>query len=151
MNLPSDPGSYVLVLRADSCAELEVGALGELRLEPGFYLYVGSALGPGGLGARLRHHAGSRARPHWHIDYLRARAAIHEIWWSIGPQRLEHEWARALARSRRLRVPLPGFGSSDCNCPAHLFFSAAEPSRAALRRTSGAVLEFCTYAGGVTP
>jgi len=138
----------VLVLHADSHAELEVGALGELRLEPGFYLYVGSALGPGGLGARLRHHAGSYARPHWHIDYLRARAAIHEIWWSIGSERLEHEWARALTRSHQLRIPLPGFGSSDCSCPAHLFFSGAQPSRAALRRTSGAVLEFWTYAGG---
>jgi Uri superfamily endonuclease len=134
VNVPSDPGSYVLVLRCDIGGGLEVGALGELRLEPGFYLYVGSALGPGGLRARLRHHWRHSARPHWHIDYLRARVELHEIWWSSASQRLEHAWAGALSRGRQLRIPLPGFGSSDCGCAAHLFFSPAQPSRSAFRR-----------------
>jgi Uri superfamily endonuclease len=134
VNVPSDPGSYVLVLGCDSGGRLEIGSLGELRLEPGFYLYVGSALGPGGLRARLRHHVCHCVKPHWHIDYLRARVGLHEIWWSAASLRLEHAWAGALSRGRSLRVPLPGFGSSDCDCAAHLFFSAAEPSRAAFRR-----------------
>jgi Uri superfamily endonuclease len=132
--IPSDAGSYVLVLRCNGLGNLAIGALGELALQPGHYLYVGSALGPGGLRARLRHHLGSCARSRWHIDFLRRRAAIREIWWSSLPLRVEHDWARALARGCGLGVPLPGFGSSDCSCRAHLFFSQAQPSRAAFRR-----------------
>ena len=100
MRIPPDPGSYVLVLRCDIGGGLKVGALGELRLEPGFYLYVGSALGPGGLRARLRHHWCHSARPHWHIDYLRARVELHEIWWSAASQRLEHAWLLPMATCR---------------------------------------------------
>jgi Uri superfamily endonuclease len=49
---------------------LSVGRLGEFDLVPGFYAYVGSAFGLGGLRARIGHHPESTAEPHWHIDYL---------------------------------------------------------------------------------
>ncbi len=40
-------------------------------LKPGFYIYVGSACGPGGLRARIsRHLCGKRKRLHWHIDRI---------------------------------------------------------------------------------
>jgi hypothetical protein len=31
-------------------------------------------------------------------------------------------------------VPMRGFGSSDCDCPAHLFWFEDRPSAAAIRR-----------------
>jgi len=70
------PGTYALLLYSASDAEIRVGRLGHMRLQSGFYVYVGSALGPGGVRARVRHHLLDSPRPHWHIDYL--TCSIHE-------------------------------------------------------------------------
>src|ERR1017187_2023294 len=56
------PGTYVLVLRCSSNRTIRVGCLGSIRLRPGYYLYVGSGFGPGGLRARNRAIAADRAR-----------------------------------------------------------------------------------------
>jgi Uri superfamily endonuclease len=40
-------------------------------------------------------------------------------------------------------VPFPGFGSSDCGCPSHLFFFEKRPAHSAFEAAvheSGAVL-----------
>ncbi len=58
---------------------LEIGRLGSFNIIPGFYAYVGSAFGPGGLRARIRHHLESVAQPHWHIDYLLGYAEPVEV------------------------------------------------------------------------
>jgi Uri superfamily endonuclease len=50
------PGTYALLLSSAADGVIRVGRLGDLRLQPGFYVYVGSALGPGGVRARLAHH-----------------------------------------------------------------------------------------------
>lgn len=111
---------------------ITVGKLGAAVLAPGFLLYVGSAFGPGGLAGRLRHHlrpvASVAARPHWHIDYLRAALPVVEVWLCPGPQRLEHRAALALHAARGSSIPLPRCGASDCTCPAHLFAFARRPA-----------------------
>ena len=40
-----EPGTYALVIAAKANRLVRVGRLGTLRLRPGFYVYVGSALG----------------------------------------------------------------------------------------------------------
>jgi Uri superfamily endonuclease len=67
-------------------------------------------------------------RRHWHLDYLRSFARPLEIWFSDDPERREHLWASLISRSRGATLPLPGFGSTDCSCPAHLFFFSHTPS-----------------------
>ncbi|MBM3853479.1 MAG: DUF123 domain-containing protein [Verrucomicrobia bacterium] len=76
--------------------------------EPGHYVYVGSACGPGGLAARLRHHDGIAQRRHWHIDPLRARCQLVAVWFTTDPRRREHAWARKVGRLPGAQVPLPG-------------------------------------------
>lgn len=125
--LPSAPGSYVLVLETSARRRLAVGALGVLVIEPGFYAYVGSALGPGGLAARLGHHLRRAAAPHWHIDHVRLHAAPREIWLSRGASRREHEWAAIVGSHPGATIPLPRFGASDCRCESHLFRFARQP------------------------
>lgn len=120
MNLPPDPGAYALWLTIAEPLTLRVGRLGELRLTSGCCVYVGSALGPGGLRARVAHHVRIAARPHWHIDYLRRHARLTEVWYSPDPVRREHQWA-ALFQDLGGAAPQAGFGSSDCDCLAHLF------------------------------
>lgn len=120
-------GTYALVLECTEPAEVSVGALGVLELNPGVLVYVGSAFGSGGLAGRLRHHLLPVTRPHWHLDYIRPHVALQAAWCVAGPRSLEHDWARAVADIRGFSVPLSGFGSSDCNCVSHLLCSNHGP------------------------
>lgn len=133
---PDGVGTYALLLRCRKTARLRVGRWGTLEAQPGYYLYIGSAFGPGGLRARLARHCRSAKRTHWHIDYLRPITAIQAIWLCPSDEHLEHNWARTLSNDRIL-TPISGFGCSDCRCESHLFYTAdghkLEGCRRALR------------------
>jgi Uri superfamily endonuclease len=99
---------------------LRVGSLGEHRYPNGYFLYIGSAKGPGGLRARVQRHLrpDCQKRHHWHIDRLSAIAKIKQIWWYLGTHAIECKWAKCLEETG-LRMP-PKFGASDCRCQGHL-------------------------------
>jgi len=120
--LEARPGTYALLLSSATDARIRVGRLGDMCLQSGFYIYVGSAFGPGGVRARVTHHLHATPRPHWHIDFLRPHASVEEVWLYHGRKQREHLWARLLSSQPGVSVPIPGFGSSDCGCEAHLFF-----------------------------
>lgn len=122
-------GSYLLILRLDAeVRQLPIGRLGCFDFAAGYYLYVGSSFGPGGLAARLAHHAQPRKRrPHWHLDYLRSHTRLCEAWTVSGPPRLECRWCSALAGLPEVSIPARGFGASDTHCRAHLFYTATQP------------------------
>ena len=126
--LPPLPGTYALVLKNSGRPQVLVGRLGTLAVQPGFYVYVGSALGPGGLASRAGRHAKADKKCRWHIDYLAAIATLDEVWYTVDPARRECQWADALRQIRGATVPLEGFGSSDCRCRAHLLFFQERPS-----------------------
>lgn len=130
MDLPEDKGTYVLIASVAQMKRLEIGSLGAFDIVPGFYAYVGSAFGAGGLRARLGHHLESTSAPHWHIDYLLAVAEPVEVWLSTAKQKLEHHWADRLENAQNFRVPIPRFGSSDYHRSrlSHLFYSKRRPS-----------------------
>ena len=129
------PGTYALVLASSNAALVPVGKPGGLRLQPGIYVYIGSAHGPGGLRARLGHHLAQCSRPHWHIDHLRAHANPEEVWYCYDPRPWEHQWAKCLGTLPGVSVPLAGFGASDCACESHLYFFKGRPSRTAFARS----------------
>jgi len=74
--LSDEPGTYILILKSAVTRRVRVGRLGNLQLCPGYYVYIGSAFGPGGLRARIDHHQRLAKRPHWHIDYLRRHTRL---------------------------------------------------------------------------
>jgi Uri superfamily endonuclease len=122
------PGTYALVLHLRETRSIIAGKLGNVPAPAGFFTYVGSAFGPGGVAGRVRRHLRPGRSPHWHIDYLRPVAPIVEVWHSYDPAPREHEWARQLATMTGRVQGLRGFGSSDCTCPTHLFHSTEPPS-----------------------
>ena len=128
------PGTYALIFSASRKRLITVGKIGPLQIQPGFYLYVGSAFGPGGLKARIAHHCRKATRPHWHIDYLAPALMLEEIWYTCDPFHREHQWADTFANTMRASVPLAGFGSSDCRCRAHLFVFKMRPVIKTFRR-----------------
>ena len=130
-DLPAAPGTYVLILRLDAPSRIVPGRLGPCDLPAGLYAYVGSAHGPGGLRARVARHLRRDKPRHWHIDALTAAARPVAIWTRATPERLECAWARTLAALPGVTLPVAGFGSSDCACPAHLFALPDAMQRAA--------------------
>jgi Uri superfamily endonuclease len=111
-------GTYALVIPLRVGLRLPIGRLGIQSLSPGYYVYVGSALG--GLSSRLRHHLRSEKRLHWHIDYLLAKAEVAQIWYALGCNRLECTWNAMLGDLPDAKSSVSGFGASDCQSPSHL-------------------------------
>src|SRR5262245_8901343 len=97
--LESRPGTYTLILSSSADLSVSIGRLGSLHVQPGFYAYVGSAFGPGGVRARVAHHCRRAAQPHWHIDYLRRAVPVTEIWYAYDQLRREHQWAAVLQQT----------------------------------------------------
>ena len=119
----ADQGGYLILLRLDKVCTISVGRLGSWVAQPGWYVYVGSAMRA--LSARLARHVRLRKRMHWHIDYLRA-VADQVIPLAIRSSRRE-ECQIAKTMSKLLSPGPKGFGSSDCNCPSHLYYSRVNP------------------------
>jgi Uri superfamily endonuclease len=113
------PGAYLLILDVRSDVRLPITRLKEPLLEAGFYIYAGSARGPGGIAARVGRHMRADKRPHWHIDPLALHAsARHALAY---PGAGECGLAQALLSTGAFVCPVSGFGASDCRrCDSHL-------------------------------
>ena len=109
---------------------MAVGRLGTFDFRSGFYAYVGSAFGAGGLRARVEHHLEALAVPHWHIDYLMGFAMPLEVWYAVSDRKLERDWVDLLEDEPRFSCPISRFGSSDYrrSRTSHLFFTKRQPS-----------------------
>ena len=114
--------TYILKVTLNRDALLCVGRLGRYYFERGLYFYVGSARR--NPRARIARHAARHKKLFWHIDYLldSRHAALRRI--------LIHRGNRECRTAQFLRRKgyafVDRFGSSDCRCPAHLFFSGQE-------------------------
>ena len=133
LDLPSQPGTYALLLEATAIQDVPIGKLGVLHMLPGIYVYVGSALGPGGLAARVDRHALREKVLHWHIDYLRAETRLVAVWYARGAKPRECHWSKIIERAAGAQIPLDGFGASDCRCRSHLQYFANLQSAEAVR------------------
>lgn len=119
MVVPSLPGTYVLIISLGE--SLSIARPRKTVIPPGVYVYVGSALGPGGLKARLKRHFSSRKTSRWHIDQLTAKVKPAVVVYGVSSARLECEVVKRLL-SGFFQPAVRGFGSSDCKggCPSHL-------------------------------
>ncbi|MHA2005819.1 MAG: GIY-YIG nuclease family protein [Promethearchaeota archaeon] len=120
-------GSYILVTYLPEPVEIDIGALGMLLFNEGFYLYIGSAMGNSGSASlvnRVKRHVlpSNKKKLHWHIDYLLnyENITIMKIYIIPSLQRLECSIAMELMDLAN--DFLRGFGSSDCNCKSHLYY-----------------------------
>lgn len=121
---------------------MKVGALGVLEFPRGFYAYCGSAMG--GLGARINRHLRKEKKVRWHVDYLLEKGRITKVLYAETNERLECQLANGL---NNVFNAYPGFGSSDCRCPSHLFFSE---ELSALQEKATEVFSGLLQEGGLT-
>lgn len=109
--------SYQLLIDVARPLRCVVGRLGEFDFPAGRYVYTGSA--KRGLDARIARHLRKHKALRWHIDYLIAAPGVRVV----GVARSARGEC-ALNRAVHGRVPVAGFGASDCRagCGAHLRF-----------------------------
>ncbi len=122
-----DRGIYCLIFQNPVCS-LPVGALGEIPFRRGWHIYVGSALGSGGLKRLERHIRLARIRdrrPKWHVDYLLVsdNFILSFAAYTVTTKRLECDLAKGIQGE-----PVPDFGCSDCNCRSHLIYRDHNPA-----------------------
>lgn len=131
LHLSAASGTYVLFIDVSKDITLDIGLLGEKRFVRGFYIYVGSALGPGGLAKRVERHLRSEKKLFWHIDYLlnSSLTEITAVAWRVGLQKLECSISQKADKLFDLVIPIRHFGSSDCKCIGHLKMIQTKDSR----------------------
>ncbi len=109
-------GYYVLILEVSEGLVIDTRGGRRFSLDPGLYVYVGSARGPGGLLARIKRHLRRNKKLFWHIDYLTTREsvrimAVYSLVDMVDPRR-DYE-SLLSARLTKLLEPVEGFGASD--------------------------------------
>lgn len=117
-------GVYTLVIPVFETMNLRIGSLGVLSVQPGTYLYTGSALGKGssGLNGRISRHLRASKKTHWHIDHLLRFSSVTELVFSEAERNLECVVQKGITASFDNAQVVRGFGSSDCRerCGGHL-------------------------------
>ncbi len=98
---------------------IQIGKKGRKSFKKGLYAYVGSALGPGGLRARILRHLRKEKKKFWHVDYLLEKSTVDEVIIIESNKKLECFIAGKLAENGLEMIE--NFGCSDCRCPSHLF------------------------------
>jgi len=117
-NIPTEiKGSYLLFLNCPSKTKIQVGKLGNILFSPGYYIYVGSAMG--GIKKRLKAHLKIEKRAHFHLDYLLPHFSI--IGFIAFGNQFREECILA-SKIASFGEAVNGFGSTDCKCISHLFF-----------------------------
>lgn len=117
-------GTYTLILSIRKPATVRFGMLGTARLEAGYYLYTGSALGRGAVSLewRLSRHASSRKKKRWHVDYLTSCPSCRLVGavYLSSKTKFECRVNSAVRENLSLQPLIPHLGATDCKCDGHL-------------------------------
>lgn len=127
LKISNHSGTYALVFKCNAPFEAVVGKLGPVKISAGYWVYVGSAFGPGGLRSRLAHHLKPSTRPHWHLDYIKSALHLVKIWTTTDAFKREHAWATAFSTMKDASCPIANFGATDCTCRSHLIHLQRPP------------------------
>lgn len=121
-----DKGIYCLIFENPECT-VRVGAIGTVTFQTGWHIYIGSALGSGGLHRLGRHILLARLhdkQPKWHVDYLLTSPffSLHSTIHAVTEDRLECRVVHELNGNSIFK-----FGCSDCSCTSHLLYRPDDP------------------------
>jgi len=110
-------GSYILILKLERDKKIKIGFLGYINFKKGYYFYCGS--GKKNLHQRIERHKRKNKKTFWHIDYLREKSKYIS---AITFDKLS-ECQLAEKLKKITEGSINNFGSSDCKCKTHLFYS----------------------------
>lgn len=131
----NDQGTYALLFKCTRPFQALAGKLGLINVSAGYWIYVGSAFGPGGLRSRLAHHLKLSQCPHWHLDYIKSALQPMAVWATTDRVKREHTWAAVFCGLKGASRPIAGFGATDCSCRSHLSHHPQQPGFFSFRKT----------------
>ena len=109
-------GCYILIIELKNDITIQIGKIGNILFQKGFYAYIGSALN--GLEQRIYRHLRKEKKIRWHIDYLLQHGRIIKIFYKENNKKEECSIAKKLEAEL---FSISNFGCSDCKCNSHLF------------------------------
>jgi len=104
--------TYSLIIYSNG-GNIRIGKLGKINFKKGYYIYIGSAPSL----ARIERHYRKNKKIKWHIDYLLRKARI------VGFSLSKDKECEVAIRLSKEFLSINRFGSSDCKCRSHLFYS----------------------------
>jgi sugar fermentation stimulation protein A len=110
-------GNYLLIIFLNENKSINIGHLGYIYFEVGYYIYVGSSMR--NLKQRINRHKDKIKKLFWHIDYLLQDAKLLHVLPIRSETNLECSVAREIKNIANKTISY--FGSSDCNCASHLY------------------------------
>ncbi len=112
--LPPFPGVYVLVLNIRCNTIVSTRGSKSFRIDKGYYLYIGSARGRGGIRARVTRHLRKDKKLFWHIDYLLSNNCVKVagVYYKVLEKNIDLESIIAERLVEKLEY-IEGFGCSD--------------------------------------
>jgi len=123
--LPRTGGGYAIIIRIEKNIKIELFKK-NIDVKPGFYVYIGSACGPGGLRARILRHLKRTKKIRWHIDKITSNinAKVIIIIYSDKVQGNSFERKVSSCLFRKGLDYIEKFGSTDDKENiSHLFYS----------------------------
>lgn len=114
---------YVLKLRNERDIKINVGSLGDIKFEKGWYGYVGSSRSDKfkRVDRHIQLSRGDSDTRHWHIDYLITHPCV-----TIDSY-FKHTDSEECVVSNSVDLEgIESFGCSDCNCETHLYYHEQE-------------------------
>ncbi|WP_297513329.1 DUF123 domain-containing protein [Thermococcus sp.] len=114
-------GSYLLIIRLGEGKTVRTKGR-TFELEPGYYVYVGSAMNS--LEKRVARHFRREKKLHWHIDYLLREAELLRAYLIPSEVKLEEDLSREVSR---FGEAVPGFGAGDVKVSTNLYRFEDEP------------------------
>ena len=119
----SDRGNYLIVGELKKDRKILVGKLGIINFKKGYYIYVGRAME--NLTKRIGRHLRKNKKKRWHIDYLVDYLEDLKAIPIRSERNFECEISQDLEKINFSSIKK--FGSSDCLCESHLYYSPTNP------------------------
>ncbi len=120
-------GIYSIVLHNRTSQNINVGSMGEIFFEKGYYIYTGSA--KNSLFKRIAHHRNKSKKLHWHMDYIKHHMKIVTDTPIVTESVSECDLASSIKMLSHGEIK--NFGSTDCRCTSHLFYFRDNPVESA--------------------
>lgn len=126
-------GGYILLFDLEKESTIQIGQLGGITFDSGYYAYIGSAMR--GLKQRISRHLRQEKTFYWHIDYLLEKASVSNVIVCQAGNSIECLIADEIAVEYKV---INRFGSSDCKCRGHLFYSTFDFGNRIMRKLKSA-------------
>ncbi len=112
--LPKEPGIYAVILMIERDVSILTRGGKRFTIPRGVYLYIGSAMGGGGIRGRVERYLNRSGRVFWHIDHLLQRSSVKilGVLYRVYRDPGDHE-SELASKLREIFTGIPGFGCSD--------------------------------------